>query len=308
MSLKSGPQILNIYKPKDMTSYDVIRIFKKKLPKKSKLGHFGTLDPFACGVLMIGIHGAQRLNEYIHDFLPKTYIATGILGKNTPTGDLTVEPDQIDESEYLKHTISQFDLDFIQQSLSKKFLGEYMQAPHQYSAAKHEGKALHEWAREGVEIKKEQKLRHIYKLEVLEYDFPKLVIRFEVSSGTYIRTLFSECAQHLGTLGTLQDLERESVGSCHIDSTIKQSEWDQNDLPTLKIEDVLDFHSLIMAPKESTLYANGVRLQITRAKNQVEGSITAPFYWVKNEEFKTLGLAEVKECEIYSRVNFAVNS
>lgn len=308
MSLESGPQILNIYKPKGMTSYDVIRVFKKKLPKKSKLGHFGTLDPFACGVLMIGIHGAQRLNEYIHDFLPKTYIATGILGKNTATGDLTVEPDQVDESEYLTSTIAHFDPQFIEQTLSQKFLGEYRQAPHQYSAAKHEGKALHEWAREGVEIKKEPKLRHIYQLEVLEYTFPKLVIRFKVSSGTYIRTLFSDCAQHLGTLGTLQDLERESVGKCHVDQTIKETDWDREEFKTLKMEEVLDFSSLIMAPKEAHLYSNGVRLKVNRAQDQIAGSLEGAFYWIKDEDMTILGLAEVKDGEIYSRANFSVNS
>lgn len=308
MSLNSGPKIINFYKPKDITSYDVIRTLKRKLPKKSKLGHFGTLDPFACGVLMIGIHGAQRLNEYIHDFLPKTYIATGILGKNTPTGDLTVEPDQVDESDYLNLTIAEFDIPFLQKSLEEKFVGEYMQAPHKYSAAKHEGKALHKWAREGVEIKKEEKLKHVYSLKVLEYEFPKLVIEFTVSSGTYIRTLFSDCSKHLGTLGTLQDLERTSVGPCTSVNAIKKESWDDTDLPFLKMEDVLNFPSLILAPKEAHLYSNGVKLKRERAVSEEEGTIKEDIFWIKDNESKILGFAEVIDGEIYSRANFSVNS
>ena len=308
MNLDSGPKIINFYKPKNITSYDVIRTLKRRLPKKSKLGHFGTLDPFASGVLMIGIHGAQRLNEYIHDYLPKTYIATGILGKNTPTGDLTVEPDQIDDSEYLKQTIAQFDIDFLQATLAKEFVGEYMQAPHQYSAAKFEGKALHEWARAGVEIKKEKKLRRIYNLKVLNYEFPKLVIEFTVSSGTYIRTLFSDCAQLLGTLGTLQDLERTKVGPCTSESAIKQDQWENEELDSFKMEDVLDFSSFIMAPKEAHLFSNGVQLKIDRIDSKTIGSIESSFYWVKDQDLRVLGLAQLEADEIQPRVNFSLNS
>ena len=157
--ITSKPIIINLYKPKDMSSQHVVRLFKRKFPKKTKIGHFGTLDPFATGVLMIGVNGAQRLNEYIHECLPKTYIATGILGLETATGDLTEEPTQRDDSEYLRTVIKDFSKEFIETHLRKKFLGVYMQAPHKYSAAKHEGKALHEWARAGVEIKKEKKVK-----------------------------------------------------------------------------------------------------------------------------------------------------
>mgnify|MGYP003684617201 CR=1 FL=1 len=308
MSLESGPKIINFYKAKDMTSYDVIRTLKRKLPRKSKLGHFGTLDPFACGVLMIGIHGAQRLNEYIHQFLPKTYIASGILGKSTPTGDLTVAADQVDETDYLFQNIANFETEFIQKVLEKKFIGDYLQSPHVYSAAKYEGKALHEWAREGIEIKKEKKLRHVYELNVLEYEFPRLVIEFTVSSGTYIRTLFSECAELLETLGTLQDLERTRIGPCHSENAVKKENWDNQSLPSFKMEEVLDFSSFIMAPKESALYSNGVKLKIERAESEIKGSLDAPFFWIKNKDLNVLGLAEIKEGEIHPKVNFSLSS
>ena len=160
---------------------------------------------------MLGVAGAQRLNEYIHECLPKTYLAKGILGQSTPTGDLTVEPDHIDDSGPFKTVIPKLTLEDIQDKLGEKYIGEYWQAPHAFSAAKHKGKSLHKWAREGVEIIKEKKLRHIYTLEVVKYDFPHLWVRCSVSSGTYVRTLFSDCAKELGTIGVLESLLRLSL-------------------------------------------------------------------------------------------------
>lgn len=307
MSLNSGPQILNIYKPKDITSYDVVRKVKRLLPKKSKIGHFGTLDPFACGVLMIGIHGAQRLNEYVHDFLPKTYIATGILGQNTPTGDLTVAADQVDDSDYLKENIAQFDVEFIENQLREKFLGEYMQAPHKFSAAKYEGKALHKWAREGVEIQKEKKKRHVYSIEVLEYSFPKLVVKYTVSSGTYIRTLFSECAQALGTLGTLEGLERSQVGICTTNNAL-DLESVTEESSSFAIDEILTFNTFVMAPKEAMLYSNGVRLKLDRIFEEKVGTLIAPYRWIKDQAGEILGLAQIIDEEIHPCFNFSLNS
>ena len=291
-----------------MTSYDVVRVFKRRFGKEAKIGHFGTLDPFACGVLIIGMYGAQRINNYIHDCLPKSYIATGILGKETETGDLTVEPCQVDETEYFKTTISDFSIEFIQKQLEDKFLGEYWQAPHKFSAAKFEGKAMHKWAREGVDIKKEKKLRYVHKIEVLEYNFPKLVIRFEVSSGTYIRSLFTECAGLLGTLGTLADLEREEIGLCNLGNAIRQENWEADNLAFLKMDEILDFKNLIMAEKEANLYSNGVKLKLNRALREEGGSLEFPYRWVRNEELEILGLAEIKEDEIYTLANFSSSS
>lgn len=302
------PVILNIFKPKDYSSQNVVRNFKRKFPKKTKIGHFGTLDPFACGVLMLGVNGAQRLNEFIHNCLPKTYIATGILGMETPTGDLTAPPSQTDKSEYLNTVIQDFSAEFIEEQLCTEFMGEYWQAPHTYSAAKHEGKPLHEWARAGVEIQKEKKKKFISKIEVLDYSFPRLKIRFEVSSGTYIRSLFSECARKLGTLGVLEELEREKIGGCTSANAIKEDHWDDEEIKYLKMDEVLDFSSLILEEKEARLYSNGVKLNETRAVDKISGSLDFPYFWIKNKNLDILGLAEIKETEIYSIANFSLSS
>ena len=299
----NGPKLLNIYKPAGASSFDVVRHFKKRLTKKYKIGHFGTLDPFAEGVLILGINGAQRLNEQIHDCLSKTYIATGILGQETESGDLDMEVSQVDDSDYLKNEISKFSNEFIEEFLNKKFLGEYWQAPHKYSAAKYQGKNLHEWARLGVEIKKEKKRRHIYKIEVLEYNFPELKIRFEVSSGTYIRTLFSECAKELGTLGVLKNLVRESVGPIHMDTALRTDHWEQKELPFLEIQDALKFSSYIFEDKEARLYSNGVKLKQDRAARLEVGELQMfNYFWAKNLEGKILGLCQIDDEEQFKQV------
>ena len=287
------PYIINTYKPAGVSSQDVVRHFKRNLPQGfGKIGHFGTLDPFAEGVLMIGVAGAARLNEWIHSEMSKTYIAYGKLGVETETGDLTVEPSQTDESEYLHTVIADFSVDFIEEKLSEKFIGEYWQAPHKYSAAKFEGRNLHEWARDGIEIKKEKKLKHIYSLKVIEYQFPNLVIEFEVSSGTYIRTLFSECAQHLGTLGCLEKLKRTQVGKVHIDSSldqdhwpIKGEQWGYEQTGIYSVEQVIPFKSINVTDEQLIKFQNG---------NPLQTDCDDEYIWVFHQG-KILGLAQRRQ-------------
>ncbi len=306
------PLIFNCYKPEGKSSFDVVRHFKRNLPRGyGKIGHFGTLDPFACGVLMIGVNGAAKLNNFIHDYLPKSYIATGILGLDSETGDLTEGHSQKDESDYLKNVISKFDVEFIEKTLREQFLGKYMQAPHIYSAAKHEGMALHKWARkEGVKIQKDKKERQVYEIDVLSYDFPKLVIEFKVSSGTYIRTLFKDCANHLGTLGTLSNLERNRVGGCNISNTIPERKWpvkdEQWDISEfgLDVRDVLEFSIITFQNKEAKLYSNGVKLNFDRAFKVKKNSFLT-HYWIENFEGELLGLAKVVDNQIVSEFNLS---
>lgn len=309
-----SPLIFNAFKPARITSFDVVRHFKRNLPKGyGKIGHFGTLDPFACGVLMVGVNGAAKLNDFIHDFLPKTYIAIGKLGVETATGDLTEEPTQIDNSDYLKSNIANFDVEFIENFVQENFLGEYWQAPHKYSAAKFEGKALHKWAREGVEIKKEKKQRVIHSIEVIKYTFPYLILRCEVSSGTYIRTLFSDIANKLGTIGTLVSLVRESVGPCHLDNIIKKKDWPSGEDWDFEkfgvpVEDVLPFGDIIFAEKEAKLYSNGVQLKRDRAHRVIPSPMSDKYFWIKNMDGVMLGLGRIEEEMIFTQFNFSSNS
>lgn len=307
------PLIYNVFKPADITSYDVIRHFKKNLPDGfGKIGHFGTLDPFACGVQLIAVAGAARLNDLVHDFLPKTYLAVGKLGVETETGDMTVEVSQTDSSLYLTETIAKFEKEFIEEKLKENFLGEYLQAPHKYSASKFEGKALHEWARAGVEIKKEKKLRHIYHIEVVKYEFPYLSVRVTVSSGTFVRTLFSDFANYLGTIGSLVSLLREAIGDINAEDALKKKDWprDKEEFPFEKgmtVTEVLPFSHISFAPFEAKLFKNGVALEFSRKKDLSLGKIECDYFWVREED-KLIALAKKEGDLLKPYINFSVSS
>jgi tRNA pseudouridine55 synthase len=305
------PLVFNVFKPARISSYDVVRHFKRNLPQGfGKIGHFGTLDPFASGVLMIGICGAARLNDFIHDFLPKTYLAVGKLGIETPTGDYTSEITQRDESLYLSREIASFSREFIEEKLKEKFIGDYWQAPHKYSASKFMGKNLHEWAREGVEVKKEAVLRKVYKIEVVKYVFPYLSIRVEVSSGTYVRTLFTDMANYLGTLGSLISLVRESVGAIGFTHAIKKSHWPQErtiDIIShgIPIDKVLPFPKFALTDKQTLAFKNGAFFDPEKLNLIDHSSLSEKYFWVLDNENKLIGLGEKSfPQEFRPKINF----
>lgn len=306
------PLVFNIFKPARMTSYDVVRHFKRNLPQGfGKIGHFGTLDPFASGVLMIGICGAARLNDFIHEYLPKTYLAIGKLGIETPTGDYTSEIIQRDDSLYLRREIASFSPEFLQQKLREKFIGDYWQAPHKYSASKFMGKNLHEWAREGVEVKKDPVLRKVYNVEVVKYSFPYLSIRVEVSSGTYVRTLFTDMANYLGTLGSLISLVRESVGPINYKDALKKKNWALNrELSIIEkgmnINDVLPFSKYVLSERQVQLFKNGAFLRPQELQLKFVSEKSDRFFWIVDESDRSLGLGEKTfSNELKPKINFA---
>lgn len=300
------PLIFNAYKPVGMGSQDVVRHFKRFLPRGTfgKIGHFGTLDPFACGVLMVAVGGAARLNEFIHADLPKTYLAQGLLGVETDTGDLEGKVLQTDDTPYFHNHIGSFDQPFASGVLAP-FVGEYWQAPHVFSAAKHEGKPLHEWAREGVEIKKEKVLRHIHHAEVVAWEFPKLTIRVTVSSGTYVRTLFAELAQALGTIGHLQTLEREAVGGVNSLTAIKVENWPSGSesvaslIPQgMRPEIVLPYPIVTLVDTDHKNFMNGIAPAVALEVDKV---------WVKDAQGTLMGLLTRQESKWRVEINFAAS-
>lgn len=305
------PLVFNVFKPARLTSYDVIRHFKRHLPNGfGKIGHFGTLDPFASGMLLIGIGGAARLNDYIHDFLPKTYLAVGKLGIETPTGDYESEIIQRDESAYLKQEIASFSKEFIQERLNLKFIGDYWQAPHKYSAAKFMGKNLHEWAREGVEIKKEPVLRKVYSIEVVRYEFPYLSIRVTVSSGTYVRTLFGHFANELGTIGSLISLVREKIGDIKVSDSIKMKDWPRDKQLDIirrgnRIDQFLPFHRAVLNGDQVKAFKNGAFLRPEHLTIVDTKKFHPEYFWMTDEQDALLGLGHQSfPNELRPKINF----
>lgn len=298
------PLIFNVFKPPRMGSLDVVRHFKRELPGDyGKIGHFGTLDPFACGMLLIGVSGAARLNEFIHAELPKTYLAIGKLGIETETGDWEGAIKQRDDSVYNREVIGSFSRAFIQERIDR-FHGDYWQTPPIYSATKFQGKALHEWARAGVEIKKEPVKRQVYQLQVIHFKFPYLSIRVRVSSGTYVRTLFQDIAKELGTIGSLIGLKRESLGHLSADGSLLKKQWPKKAdniesvwLRGMKPEDVLLFPRIELPLEREKAFMNGLSTRLTTPTE-------ATHAWMMGPDKLNWGLVEQRKGEWKTLINF----
>lgn len=197
--------IIVLNKEKGMTSNDCV-IKLKRILHPSKIGHTGTLDPEVTGVLPICLGKATKLVDIMMD-QKKTYLATICLGMKTETEDVFGNViERINVSNILN----------INECL-KSFVGEYMQTPPMYSALKHQGKRLYEYARQGINIEREPRKMHIYDIELVEdilYKDGLAYFKFRVtgSKGLYIRTLCTDIALKLGTIGCMANLVREQTG------------------------------------------------------------------------------------------------
>lgn len=205
---------LNVYKPQGKTSHDVVAILRR-ITKIKQIGHAGTLDPFAEGVLPICIGKSTRLIEYLND--DKAYIGTVKLGESTTTYDT--------EGEVLKSSEKRVKLQEVELAL-EQFRGEILQLPPIYSAIKVNGKKLYEYARKGEEVKIEPRKVNISKLEVVSFDEEKqlLEIYVECSKGTYIRSIANDLGEVLGCYGHLIKLVRTKAGKFDLDKTVKLDE------------------------------------------------------------------------------------
>lgn len=201
---------LNVYKPKGITSHDVVSVLRR-ITKVKQIGHTGTLDPFAEGVLPICIGKATRLIEYLDD--DKAYTGTIQLGSSTTTYDL--------EGEEVNSSNKKVTLNEIEAALDK-FRGEIDQLPPIYSAIKVNGKKLYEYAREGKEVKIEPRRVNISKLEILEYDETnrRLTLHIECSKGTYIRSIAHDLGTELTTFGYLVKLVRVKAGMFEVNNAV----------------------------------------------------------------------------------------
>ncbi len=283
-----GPLFFLVNKPVDISSFDVIRKFKRALSKKiGKIGHFGTLDPFADGLMIVGIGGATRLNDYTQK-LPKEYIAKGILGIQSETGDFTANEDQF----YKDESFDASNYNEVQvREMLLSFLGKYQQVPHKYSATKFEGKNLYEWAREGVEIKKDPVEREIYEIELLSFCGNEVVFRVLCSSGTYIRVLFEDLAKKLGTAGALKELRRSKIGHHFVEKSFELAELEGEDFDEGSflqrnagvIESLVHFERIDFDETEHFKFSNGQKFTVDRSDGH---------YWVYFKD-ELLGLVEV---------------
>ena len=223
-------QLLVVNKPEGFTSRDVINKLSKILNTK-KIGHTGTLDPIATGVLVCLTGKYTKLVDLLTS-LDKEYIAEIKLGIKTDTGDVTGNVIDTSNKVISKNNI----LDVI-----KKFPKEYLQTVPKYSAVKINGKKLYEYARENIDIELPKREVNIYNLELISFNDDIIKIKTKVSKGTYIRSLIEDICEMLGTVGCMKSLVRTHQGIFGIDEAYTLDDIQNNNFIGKNIHEFLDY-------------------------------------------------------------------
>ena len=256
---------LNIYKPSGMTSHDVVAKLRR-ITKIKQIGHTGTLDPFAEGVLPICIGKATRLIEYLSD--DKEYIATVQFGAETTTYDLEGEQVSVSDIKICQKDIEKF---------LKDFEGEIFQTPPIYSAIKVKGKKLYEYARKGEEVKIEPRKVFIKKIELKNFDekSQQAEILIKCSKGTYIRSIAYDLGQKLGCGGYLIKLVRTQAGDFRIEDSILPEDGIDVDNNLINPVEKLNYPKIIVDNNEVEKIRHGMPV---KNKNIKHGNIVILIY------------------------------
>lgn len=280
--------ILIINKEKGCTSHDIV--YKVKKIFNEKVGHTGTLDPLAKGVLPILIGKGTLCSKYLinHD---KKYVVNLALGQKTETADL--EGKIIEEKNIPDKSLTQSKIE----KVLKSFIGKQQQMPPIYSAIKVNGKKLYEYARKGQNVEIKPREIEIYDIKLMNIDAQKKQIQFEVfcGKGTYIRSLCEDIAEKLETVGYMESLKRIQVGDFKIEESSKIQELEENKEDTkyleskiISVEEIFKNKEKIkLDDKKMQLFLNGVKI----TQNQ-ENDIYR--IYDKNEKFIGIGIVQDK--------------
>ena len=246
---------LNVNKPVGMTSRQAVDCVKR-LVRPVKVGHVGTLDPLASGVLIVCLGPATRLTEYAHRFA-KTYRATFLLGCRSATDDLEGELQQVAGA-------PQPSIDEVQAALPD-FLGDIQQRPPAFSAVKVKGQVAYKLARRGQQLDLPERTVTVDRLEVLRYEYPELELDVQCGSGTYIRSLGRDLAESLGTGAVMSALVRMAIGPFTLKDAIST-----DDLDTDKI------HQALIPPQRLLQGLPTVELSLSEVEEVRNGRPIAP--------------------------------
>ena len=269
--------VLNIFKNSGMSSFDVVRIEKK-------VGHTGTLDPEAIGVLPVCLGKATKIIDYIMND-KKSYKVKFKLGVTTTTYDL--EGEILSESDTSNITVEET-LEAI-----NKFKGTYNQVPPMYSALKKNGVRLYELARKGIEVEREGRPITIYDIKDIEINLPYISMEVTCSKGTYIRSLCYDIGEALKVGACMTDLRRTETSCFHERDSINIKDLTSENIHNyiISIEDALKFYPKLKVNEGfSKLLINGVRVMDRRLTNEkIDNNI---LYRVYDENDKFLGLGK----------------
>ncbi len=278
--------IICINKPQDFTSFDVVAIMRRCFGTK-KVGHGGTLDPMATGVLPVFVGGATKAVDIIPDS-DKSYRGGFRLGLTSDTQDIWGA---------LKRQGRSFaSADELNEALSH-FRGNIMQVPPMYSALKVNGQKLCDLARKGIEIEREPRPITVSRLEVVEFDGTDGILEVDCSSGTYIRTLIHDIGEALGTGAVMTSLCRTracgfSLSQCYTIDEIREADKDTLQSRLLAVDEVFSpYRRVDLDEVQQRLYLNGVRLDADRLSERPD--VGEPLRIYGNGVF--FGLAKVNE-------------
>ena len=275
--------ILNVYKNKGMSSFDVVRKIKF-LAHEKKVGHTGTLDPEATGVLPVAIGKATKIIDYIMN-CNKTYEVKFLLGTKTTTYDLEGE------------VIEKKDTSFLTEEQVKdavlSFVGEYDQVPPMYSALKQNGVRLYDLARQGIEVERQGRRIHILNIEDIKIELPYVSMKVSCSKGTYIRSLCFDIGEKLGVGATMTDLNRSETSVFKQEDSINIEELTEDNIQEylISIEEALKFYpKLVVNSSFTKLLVNGVKVSDKRLTNEYRKKGT--LYRVYDSEGVFIGLGK----------------
>ncbi|MFA5362620.1 MAG: tRNA pseudouridine(55) synthase TruB [Candidatus Omnitrophota bacterium] len=221
--MKDGILIVN--KPTGMTSHDVVDFARRKLGMK-KIGHAGTLDPLATGVLVLLLGKCTRLFDRFLSF-EKEYAATLTLGAKTDSGD--IQGTVIERKGF--ENISEEKI----KEVFSSYLGESMQVPPMYSALKHKGRRLYALARKGKQVERQPRKVIIKDLRLLRLALPDIQFFLKCSKGTYVRQLAEDVAENLGSVGCVSQIERQGIGPYRIEHAVPLLQLEENKIQPFRV-------------------------------------------------------------------------
>lgn len=275
---------LNLYKEKGITSHDLVYKVRRAL-KYKKVGHAGTLDPMATGVMVIALGKTTRLIRFLEEV--KTYRAEIYFGIRTDT--LDAEGTVIEEKE----------LNFSEEELYpllKKYTGKIEQIPPMVSAISHNGVRLYKLARQGIEVERKAREVEIYELKILEINLPKIIIEVNCQSGTYIRTLADDIGRDLGCGAHLSGLERISSNRYfNLPDAKNVSEISSDSVIDPEIP-LLSMDKIILNQEQELKYLQGQKIAVETGSTNL--------FRVKNSENNLLGIGFAEQGFLKAKVNF----
>ncbi|MCY6483928.1 tRNA pseudouridine(55) synthase TruB [Clostridium aestuarii] len=273
--------IVNVYKPEGITSFDVVRKIRN-ITRIKKVGHTGTLDPMACGVLPVCIGKATKIVDYImNDYkIYKTQLKLGVVTDTYDREGKIISTSEVNISETdLKNTIN-------------SFKGEISQIPPMYSAIKVQGKRLYELARQGIEIERQARNITLHEINILDINLPYVTFEVKCSKGTYIRSLCYDIGTKLNCGGTMWYLERTESGNFKKNDSIKLEDITEDNINDflIPLDEALDKYKKInVTSKVAKLLINGVEIQNQNLLKKFELNKMYRFY-TEDEKFIGIGM------------------